>query len=64
MPSLTADNDRKYVPKRIAETAVPEAKLDYKKGDSMKKLFRKFSHRSSFDPEESGGKAGPVGAAR
>ena len=51
VPDLGDDDDRKYVPKRIAETAVPESKLDYKKGDSMQKLFRKFSHRTSFDDE-------------
>mmetsp|Transcript_194 Transcript_194/g.270 ORF Transcript_194/g.270 Transcript_194/m.270 type:complete len:488 (+) Transcript_194:457-1920(+) len=49
IPSFNTDNDTKYLPKRIAETALPNMALDYKKGDSMKKLFRKFSHRGSFD---------------
>lgn len=51
LPSFDTDNDTKYLPKRIAETTLPTMSLDYKKGDSMKKLFRKFSHRGSFDTE-------------
>lgn len=49
VPSLETDSDTKYLPKRIAETALPTMSYEYKKGDSMKKLFRKFSHRGSFD---------------
>lgn len=49
IPSFNTDNDTKYLPKRIAETALPTMSLEYKKGDSMKKLFKKFSHRGSFD---------------
>jgi len=49
VPSLNRDDDRKYVPRRLSDTAdASTGPLDYKKGDSMKKLFRKFSHRSSF----------------
>ncbi|KAJ1450212.1 kinase-like domain-containing protein [Pelagophyceae sp. CCMP2097] len=55
VPSLSKDDDRRYVPRRIAETAVPSMALEYKKGDSMKKLFRKFSHRSSFEGNDPNG---------
>ena len=64
VPKLQADNDRRYVPKRIAEAAVPDKKLDYKKGDSMQKLFRKFSHRTSFDDEGNAKKVKPPTATQ
>ena len=47
MPRLRNDEDRTYVPRRVATQEVPEKPLAYTKGDSMRKLFRKFSHRST-----------------
>ena len=44
---LRNDEDRTYVPRRVATQEVPEKPLAYTKGDSMRKLFRKFSHRST-----------------
>mmetsp|Transcript_3273 Transcript_3273/g.10029 ORF Transcript_3273/g.10029 Transcript_3273/m.10029 type:complete len:555 (-) Transcript_3273:147-1811(-) len=63
VPSFNTDADTKYLPKRIAETALPTLNLDYKKGDSMKKLFRKFSHRGSFDSAGGSGHGHGGGAA-
>ena len=47
VPRLRNDEDRTYVPRRVATQEVPEKPLAYTKGDSMRKLFRKFSHRST-----------------
>ena len=47
VPRLRNDEDRTYVPRRVAAQEVPEKPLAYTKGDSMRKLFRKFSHRST-----------------
>ena len=48
MPTLADELDMRYVPSRISQTGTTMPRTPYKKGDSMKKLFRNFSHRGSF----------------
>ena len=48
VPTLDDDDDMRYVPDRVSETGAALPATPYKKGDSMRKLFRNFSHRGSF----------------
>ena len=49
VPDLRADDDMAYVPKKYTTAPLPKrGDVPYKKGDSMRKLFRNFSHRGAF----------------
>ena len=48
VPTLDDVDDMRYVPDRVSETGAALPATPYKKGDSMRKLFRNFSHRGSF----------------
>jgi len=52
VPTLDDTADVRYIPTKYKEAPLPtreESLRDYKKGDSMRKLFRNFSHRGSFN---------------
>jgi len=49
VPALKSKDDMAYVPVKYANAPLPSrADTPYKKGDSMRKLFRDFSHRGAF----------------
>lgn len=50
VPQLKSKSDTAYIPHKYVNAALPSrTDVPYKKGDSMKKLFRDFSHRSSLE---------------
>lgn len=50
VPSLQDDDKTTYIPSKYSGAPLPSRRdVPYKKGDSMRKLFRDFSHRASFD---------------
>lgn len=54
VPVLSNENDMRYIPTKYKEAPLPNrADVPYKKGDSMRKIFRNFSHRGSFSRDNS-----------
>jgi len=48
-PKLASEDDMRYIPTKYKDAPLPvRGDTPYKKGDSMRKLFRNFSHRGSF----------------
>jgi len=48
-PKLASEGDMRYIPNKYKDAPLPvRGDTPYKKGDSMRKLFRNFSHRGSF----------------
>ena len=59
VPTLDDVDDMRYVPDRVSSHGADLPPTPYKKGDSMRKLFRNFSHRGSFGA----GAESPTGAS-
>jgi len=60
VPTLSSEDDMRYIPNKYTDAALPKrGDTPYKKGDSMRTLFRNFSHRDSFIPSKTQKRGSP-----
>ncbi|KAJ8600394.1 hypothetical protein CTAYLR_001415 [Chrysophaeum taylorii] len=53
LPTLASGDDTTYIPTKYATAPLPSrSNVPYQKGDSMRKIFRDFSHRASFEADD------------